>query len=82
MLDLIRSHILLYRLVLIGIVAALCVSQYSIIIVLWLAFLYIVGKVYEVFFMRGGDSYARDAFTLKLTLISNLIDSLWAGFRK
>jgi len=82
MLNLIHTHLWIYRIILTTIVAGLCLNGYIMSVILWILILYILGKIYEAFFMRGGDTYDRDAVTLKLTMVSRVIDSIWSGFRK
>lgn len=82
MLTWIRQNLLWYRVLLSAVLALLWLAFNPLIaIYIWILFLIAVGKLYEIFFMRGGQDWRSTTFSLKFMMMSKLSDYIWNGFR-
>lgn len=83
MLIWIRQNLLWYRILLVAALALVWLAFKPVIAVYcWVIFLIAVGKFYETFFLRGGQSWGSTGFSLKLMMMSKLAEYIWNGFRE
>jgi hypothetical protein len=56
--------------------------QYSYSVMIWIAFLIVIGKLYEIFFLRGGRRWDSDPVSLNLMVVLKFAEYVWNGFAR
>ncbi|TWA51213.1 hypothetical protein FB008_110146 [Sinorhizobium medicae] len=79
---LIRRNIYIYRTSLILLIVSVSYFiRYSYTVVLWLLFLIIIGKIYEILFLGRDKRWDSDPVSLNLMVVSKFAEYVWNGFR-
>ncbi|XEN33403.1 hypothetical protein M728_004064 (plasmid) [Ensifer sp. WSM1721] len=80
--EMIRRHIFLYRIALVGSILSITyIVEYAYAVVSWVLFLVAIGKIYEIFFLREDKRWDADPVSLNLMIVSKFAEYVWNGFR-
>ena len=81
--EAIKRNLFIYRLILmLALVIITYFVEYSHPVILWISFLIVIGKLYEIFFLRGGDRWDSDPVSLNLMVVLKFAEYVWNGFAR
>lgn len=81
--EIARRNLVVYRVFLaISLFLIAYFIQYSYSVMIWIAFLIVIGKLYEIFFLRGGRRLDSDPVSLNLMVVLKFAEYVWNGFAR
>jgi hypothetical protein len=81
--EIARRNLVVYRVFLaISLFLIAYFIQYSYSVMIWIAFLIVIGKLYEIFFLRGGRRWDSDPVSLNLMVVLKFAEYVWNGFAR